>query len=157
MTFSKENSVPLVEESVVVARPPEVVFDFLSKFENLAVYDPFVLASGQVGDGPVGLGTRGRGTSSYMGQRSDWTVEYTEFDPPWRMVSRSIEGRRDVTVTFRFQQVDGGTRVTEQIDVRSGLGFLDKLPDRLVSPVLGWSLRSNLKNLASWLTEHTQA
>ncbi len=148
---------PAVEESVVIARPPELVFDFLSKFENLAVYDPFVLASGQVGDGPVGLGTRGRGTSSYMGQRSDWTVEYTEFDPPRRMVSRSVEGRRDVTVVFRFQPVDGGTRVTEQIEVRSGLGFLDNLPDRLVCLVLGRSLRSNLKNLAKWLTKHPQA
>lgn len=148
---------PAVEESVIIARPPEKVFDFLSKFENLALYDPFVRTSGQVGDGPVGLGTRGRGKSSYMGQRSDWTVEYTEFDPPRRMVSRSVEGRRDVTVTFRFQPVNGGTRVTELIEVRSGLGFLDKLPDRLVSLVLGWSLRSNLKNLAKWLTEHPQA
>ncbi|MET3369613.1 SRPBCC family protein [Arthrobacter sp. M2012083] len=148
---------PAVEESVVIARPPEEVFDFLSKFENLALYDPFVRTSAQVGDGPVGLGTRGRGKSSYMGQSSDWTVEYTEFDPPRRMVSRSVEGRRDVTVTFRFQPVNGGTRVTELIEVRSGLGFLDKLPDRLVSQVLGWSLRSNLKNLANWLTEHSQA
>src|SRR5688572_13962560 len=93
------NAMPVVEESVHIARPQQEVFDFLSRFENLAVYDPFVLASGQVGDGPVGLGTRGRGTSSYMGQRSDWTVEYTDFQPPRRMVSRSVEGKRDVTVT----------------------------------------------------------
>jgi uncharacterized protein YndB with AHSA1/START domain len=146
-----------VEESIVVSRPPQEVFDFLSKFENLAVYDPFVTASRQVDNGPVGLGTRGRGTSRYMGQQSDWTVEYTEFEPPRRMVSRSVEGKRDVTVTFEFQPVDGGTRVTEQIEVRSGLGLLGKLPDPLVNLILGRSLRSNLINLDKWLTEHRQA
>ena len=148
---------PVVEESVVVARPPQEVFDFLSKFENLAFYDPFVTSSGQVGDGPVGLGTRGWGTNSYMGTRSDWIVEYTEFDPPRRMVSRSVEGKSDVTVTFGLQPVDGGTRVTEQIDVRSGMGFLDKLPAPLVSFILARSLRGNLKNLARWLAEHPRA
>jgi carbon monoxide dehydrogenase subunit G len=145
---------PVVEESVHIARPQQEVFDFLSRFENLAVYDAFVLASGQVGDGPVGLGTRGRGTSSYMGQRSDWTVEYTDFQPPRRMVSRSVEGKRDVTVTFVLEPVDGGTRLTEQIEVRSGLGFLDKVPAPLVQFILGWSLRGNLKALAKWLAEH---
>lgn len=73
---------PLVEESVVIARPPQEVFEFLAKFENLSVYDAFVTASGQVGDGPSGLGTRGWGTTRFMGQQSDWTVEYTEFEPP---------------------------------------------------------------------------
>ncbi|HEY9356023.1 MAG TPA: SRPBCC family protein [Arthrobacter sp.] len=145
---------PAVEESVHIALPPREVFDFLSRFENLAVFDRFVLASGQVGDGPVGVGTRGRGTSSYMGQRSDWTIEYTEFQPPRRMVSRSVEGKRDVTVTFGFEPVDGGTRVTERIEVRSGLGFLDKVPAPLVRLLLGWSLRGNLKALAKWLAEH---
>lgn len=148
---------PAVEESVVVALPLEVVFDFLSKFENLAFYDPFVTASGQVGDGPVGLGTRGWGINNYMGQRSDWIVAYTEFDPPRRMVSSSVEGKPDLTVTFSLQPVDGGTRVTEQIEVRSGMGFLDKVPAPLVSFVLARSLRRNLKNLAKWLTEHPPA
>ena len=145
---------PVVEESVHIARPQQEVFDFVSRFENLAVYDRFVVASGQVGDGPVGLGTRGRGTSSYMGQRSDWAVEYTDFQPPRRMVSRSVEGQRDVTVTFMLEPVDGGTRLTEQIEVRSGLGFLDKVPAPLVSFILGRSLRGNLKALAKHLEEH---
>ena len=89
-----------------------------------------------------------------MGQRSDWTVEYTDFQPPRRMVSRSVEGQRDVTVSFTLEPVDGGTRLTELIEVRSGLGFLDKVPAPLVSFILGWSLRGNLKALAKHLAEH---
>lgn len=145
---------PEVEESVLVARPQREVFDFLAKFESLALYDPFVIASAQVGDGPVGLGTRGRGTSRYMGKSADWVMEYTEFEPPRRMVSRSVEGNRDVTVTFECEALDGGTRVTERIEVRSGLGLLDKVPARFVNLILGRSLRGNLKNLGAWLESH---
>ena len=39
---------PVVEESVVIARPPQEVFDFVSKFQNVAVFDSSVTASEQV-------------------------------------------------------------------------------------------------------------
>ena len=86
---------PVVEESVVIARPPQEVFDFVSKFQNVAVFDSSVTSSEQVGDGPLGVGTRGRGTSKVMGRQFDWTVEVTEFDPPRRFAH-----------TFRFTQYD---------------------------------------------------
>ena len=71
---------PVIEVDTHIDRPPQEVFDYLARFENLAVYDAFVTASGQVGDGPVGLGTRGWGKTRFMGQQFAWTVEYTEFD-----------------------------------------------------------------------------
>lgn len=94
---------PVVEESVVIALPQQDVFDFLAQFENLSVYDAFVTGSGQVGDGPPGLGTRGWGTTRFMGQQFDWVVEFTEFEPPRRMMSRSVGGGRDLTATFTLE------------------------------------------------------
>jgi carbon monoxide dehydrogenase subunit G len=145
---------PGVQESVTIARPPQEVFEFLANFENLSAFDAFVTASGQVGDGPPGLGTRGRGTTRYMGQQFDWMVEFTEFEPPRRMVSRSVEGKRDVTATFTLEPADGGTRVTERLEAGAVGGFLDKLPDALVNRLLGRSLRGNLKTLSRVLAEH---
>lgn len=145
---------PLVEESVVIARSPQEVFEFLAKFENLSVYDAFVSVSGQVGDGPPALGTRGRGTTRFMGQQSDWTVEYTEFEPPRRMVSRSVEGDRDITATFTLEPVNGGTRVTERLETGAMGGLLGRLPDPLVNRLLSRSLRRNLKTLSRVLAEH---
>lgn len=145
---------PVVEESVVIARPPQEVFDFLAEFKNLSVYDAFVSVSGQVGDGPPGLGTRGWGTTRFMGQQSDWTVEYTEFEPPRRMVSRTVEGTRDVTATFTLETADGGTRVTERLEAGAMGGFLDKLPEPLVNRLLGRSLRGNLITLSRVLAVH---
>ncbi len=149
---------PVVEESVVIARPPQEVFDFLSKFENIAVYDSSVTASEQIGDGPLGVGTRGRGTSKIMGRQFDWTVEITEFDPPRRMVSRSVEGKLDFTVTLTLEPADGGTRLTQRINAESGLGgVFGKLADSLVERAQGRTVRANLETLAEWLVEHPQS
>ncbi|MEW1810332.1 SRPBCC family protein [Pseudarthrobacter phenanthrenivorans] len=148
---------PVVEESAVIARPPQEVFDFLSKFDNTAAYDSSVTASEQVGDGPVGMGTRGRGTSKILGRRFDWTVEVVEFDPPRRMVSRSVEGKLNFTVTFTLEPADGGTRVTQRIDADSGLGgIFGKMADPLVERAQGRTVRANLETLAEWLAEHPQ-
>ena len=145
---------PGVLESVTIARPPQEVFDFLANFENLSAFDAFVTASGQVGDSPPGLGTRGRGTTRFMGQQFDWMVELTEFEPPRRMVSRSVEGKRDVTATFTLEPADGGTRVTERIETGAMGGLLGRLPDPLVNRLLGRSLRGNLKTLSRVLAEN---
>jgi carbon monoxide dehydrogenase subunit G len=150
--------VPVVEESVVIARPPQEVFDFLSRFENIAVYDSSVTASEQIGDGPLGVGSRGRGTSKIMGRQFDWTTEITEFDPPRRMVSRSVEGKLEFTVTLTLEPADGGTRLTQRIDAESGLGgVFGKLADSLVERAQGRTVRANLETLAEWLVEHPQS
>ncbi|MGG6380120.1 SRPBCC family protein [Paenarthrobacter sp. NEAU-H11] len=149
---------PVVEETVVIPRPQQEVFDFLSKFENIAVYDSSVTSSGQIGDGPLGVGSRGRGTSQIMGRQFDWTAEITEFDPPRRMVSRSVEGKLDFTITITLEPADGGTRVTERIEAASGLGgIFGKLADPLVERAQGRTVRANLETLAEWLAEHPQS
>ena len=147
---------PRVEESVVTARPQQEVFDFLADFGNLAAYDALVTKSGQVGDGPPGLGTRGRGTTRFMGKESDWTVEYTEFEPPRRMVSRSVEGDRDITATFILEPAGNGTRVTERLETPDLGGLIGRMPDALVNRLLARALRRNLKTLAQVLDGHRQ-
>jgi uncharacterized protein YndB with AHSA1/START domain len=154
----EENPMPVVEESVVIARPPQEVFNFLSKFENIAVFDSSVTASEQVGDGPVGKGSRGRGSSKVMGRKFDWTIEYAEFDPPRRIVSRAVEGKLDFTVTLTMEPADGGTRLTQRIDAASGLGgIFGKVADPLVERAQGRTVRANLETLAEYLEEHPEA
>jgi hypothetical protein len=60
---------PVVEESVVIARPPEEVFDYLAQADNLPVWDSSIVQAEQVGTGPVGVGTRWRGASKILGRR----------------------------------------------------------------------------------------
>lgn len=92
-----------------------------------------------------------------MGRRFDWTVEVVEFDPPRRMVSRSVEGKLNFTVRFTLEPAGGGTRVTQRIDADSGLGgIFGKIADPLVERAQGRTVRANLETLAEWLVEHPQ-
>ena len=54
---------PVIDETVVIARPPGEVFDFLMLAENQPRWDSSMLECAQIGDGTVTVGTRYRGAS----------------------------------------------------------------------------------------------
>lgn len=149
---------PVVEESVVIARPPEEVFDYLAKADNLPVWDSSIVQAEQVGAGPVGVGTRWRGASKILGRRFEWTTELTEFDRPRRSSSRSVEGKLQFTVTIRLEPADGGTRFTYRVDAASGLGgVFGRLADPFVERAQARTVRANLETLAELLAKGSQA
>lgn len=148
---------PTIEESVIIARPPEDVFDFISNSANVAVWDSSIASAEQIGDGPFGVGTRTRGTSKIMGRHFDWTVEATEYEPPTRLVSTSVEGRMTFTVTNIVEAVDGGSRFTYRIDAESGLGgVFGRMADPFIQKAQARTVRANMESLAELLVEHPE-
>ncbi|RZU64865.1 carbon monoxide dehydrogenase subunit G [Microterricola gilva] len=148
---------PTIEESVFIARPPEEVFDFISTSANIPVWDSSVVAAEQIDDGPLGVGTRTRGTSKIMGRRFDWTVEATEHDPPTRLTSVSVEGRMAFTVTSTVEGVEGGSRFTYRIDAESGLGgVFGRMADPFIQKAQARTVRANMESLAELLVEHPE-
>jgi carbon monoxide dehydrogenase subunit G len=155
---AKEQLMPVVEESVVIARPPEEAFDFIIKPENIPVWDSSVLKAEQEGSGPYGMGTHTRGTSKIMGRHFDWTSEVVEFDPPRRCVNRSVGGSLEFTITEECEPVEGGTRFTYRIDAGAGLGgVFGRLADPFVERAQARTVRANLETLAELLAEHPDA
>jgi uncharacterized membrane protein len=149
---------PVVEESVIIAQRPDVVFDYLSKTENLSVWDSSLLQAEQIGTDPVGVGTRSRGTSKILGRRFEWTTEVTEFDPPRRLSFRSVEGKVNFSVTNVLEPVDGGTQYTYRVDAESGLGgVFGLLADPIVQRAQARTVRANLGTLADVLAEQPSA
>jgi ligand-binding SRPBCC domain-containing protein len=148
---------PTVEESTHISRPPQEVFSFLSKSENIPVWDSSVVHAETVGDGPVGLGTRATGTSKVLGRKFDWTAEITEFQPPDRFKYSSVDGPLEFTITNTLAPEDDGTRFTYRIDAASGLGgVFGKLADRLVETAQARTVRANLETLSELLAEHPE-
>ena len=142
---------PVVEESVVIARPPEEVFDYLAQADNLPVWDSSIVQAEQVG-------TRWRGASKILGRRFEWTTELTEFDRPRRSSSRSIEGKLQFTVTLLLAPADDGTRFTYRVDAASGLGgVFGRLADPFVERAQARTVRANLETLAELLAKNPQA
>jgi carbon monoxide dehydrogenase subunit G len=145
---------PVIEESVFIARPPQDVFDFINDPNNIPVWDASVVKAEQVGSGPVGVGTRTRGTSKIMGIHFDWTTEQAEFDPPTRAVVNSIEGRMSFTVTDMLEPVEGGTNFTYRVDAAAGLGgIFGRLADPFIERAQARTVRANLATLAELLAE----
>jgi carbon monoxide dehydrogenase subunit G len=145
----------VVEESTFVHRTPKEVFDFLARPANLPVWDNSIVDAEQIGHEAVGAGTRVKGTSKILGRRFDWVTEYAAYDPPRRLVSRSIEGRLHFTVTNTLEPEGDGTRLTWRVEATPGLGgVFGKLADPLVERAHARTVRGNLETLTEVLTEH---
>jgi uncharacterized membrane protein len=145
--------VPTVEESVLIQRSPEEVFDYVGTAQNLPVWDSSILEAEQVDSGPLRVGTRWRGASKVLGRRFEWTTEVVELDSPTTTVSRSVEGKLQFTVTNTFEPAAGGTRFTYKVDAESGLGgIFGRLADPIVEKAQRRTVRANLDTLAELLT-----
>ena len=147
---------PVVEERVFIARPPQDIFDYIIETENIPVWDVSIIKAEQVGTGPVGLGTRARGTSKIMGRRFDWTTETTDFEPPKRIINTSVEGQIHFTVTTVLEAAPGGTMLIYRIDAESGLGgVFGRLADPFIEKAQARTVRANLETLAELLVQQT--
>ena len=147
----------VVEEGVVIGRPPEEVYAYLESAENLPVWDSSILEAEQVGTGPVEAGTRWRGVSKILGRRFDWTTEVVEAAPPTMFRSRSVEGPMSFEVTTTLTAEGEGTRVTYRVEAASGLGgIFGRLADPLVEKAHRRTVRANLDTLAELLTQRSE-
>ncbi|MEO5709966.1 MAG: SRPBCC family protein [Nocardioidaceae bacterium] len=145
---------PVVEEDVFIARPPEEVFDFIATAENLPVWDSSTLEAEQISPGPVEVGTRWTGVSKILGRRFDWTTEIVELEYPTRTKTRAVEGNLRFEVTNTFEAQEGGTHYTYKVEADPGLGgVFGRLADTLVEKVQGRTVRANLDTLAELLTQ----
>jgi uncharacterized protein YndB with AHSA1/START domain len=145
---------PVVEESVFIARPPQDVFDFIADSANLTVWDVSIVKAEQIGTGPVGLGTRSRGTSKIMGRHFDWTTEFTDFEPPKHIISTCVEGQIKFSVSEVLEPAPGGTKLTYRIDAESGLGgVFGRLADPFITKAQARTVRANLETLAELLVQ----
>ncbi len=149
---------PVIEDSIFIAQPPDVVFEYVSKPENLPEWDSSIVQAEQVGTGPVEVGSRARGMSKILGRRFEWTTEVVELDPPRRASFRSVEGKLNFSVTNVLEPVDGGTRYTYRVEAESGLGgIFGRLAEPIVERAQGRTVRANLETLADVLGQQQSA
>ena len=98
-----------IDDSIVVRRPLDDVFDFYADPMGGALVDPRVRVT-VLADGPVGVGTRSRVQKG----RQTFEVEITEYERPAMLSFRmSMPGRSEtIDITQRFAAAPDGTRVS---------------------------------------------
>ena len=91
--FAFHEGPPVVEHaSLVIHRPPEMIFRFIGErfFANYPRWSPEVQELRQIGSGPVRAGTRARQVRVDLGHRSESVFAVTIFDPGRRICFEGV-------------------------------------------------------------------
>jgi uncharacterized protein YndB with AHSA1/START domain len=101
-----------VEQSFLVRRPPDVVFDYVADPAKLGEWQTNKTHVEPLSPGRPGLGTRFlERTRPRRGRPFEQVVELTQFDRPRRVQVHVVEGPYPLDGTWTFEPQDAGTRV----------------------------------------------
>jgi uncharacterized protein YndB with AHSA1/START domain len=137
------------QASIRIDRPLMEVFTYASDPANMPRWAGEVLETELLSPGPLGVGSRARGVGKLLGRRLDVTIEITAFEPGRRFAFKSVAGPASSENSLTFDEVDGGTRITETVEAELA-GFLG-LADALVGRALNRQFETNLANLKDLL------
>lgn len=100
-----------IEGEIVIARPPEAVFDFVADECNEPRFNPKMVRAEKISPGPIGLGTRFRAEVTSRGRPLEMVIEFTAYERPRRLSSSTRMSGMDVHGTLTFDAVPEGTRM----------------------------------------------
>jgi uncharacterized membrane protein len=133
---------PSAENSVVINRPRSEVFDFVANHDNDPRWRPGVAdiarASGQ-GQGEVWR----QGMKGPMGRRIDADFEVTAYQEGTLLAFRTLAGPVQPEGSYRFEDADGGTRVS--FSLSADLRGMQKL----MAPMVSKSMRNEVGALSN--------
>jgi uncharacterized membrane protein len=103
------------EHTVVVERPPDEVFAYLTDLSNLPSWQ-----SGSVEvrkpEGSLGVGTSYVQVLSFLGKRIETTLEVVEFEPGRRFSLKTLSGPIPFEVRHALQPAENGTTLTVTLE-----------------------------------------
>ncbi len=109
----------------------DAAFDYVADFANSMHWDPGVVTSERIDEGPVGVGARYR-LGVHLGRRvAPMEYRISAFDRPRRVVLIGTGSGVSAVDEIRFEPTGTGTRIDYSADIRLG-GVL-----RLAQPFLG--------------------
>lgn len=138
-----------IEHSVVINRPIEGVFAFVSDIEKLPQWAAEIVEVKIVSEGPVGVGTTFSDVVKEFGRRIEATLEVTEYEPNSKLTFKAIAGPIPVEVRHIFEAVEGGTKVT--LVQKAEVGGFFKLAEPLLARMAQRQTETDLSNLKNLL------
>lgn len=104
-----------VEHSIVINKPVEQVWNFLTEFRNTPKWDIGVLETKQISEGPAGLGTTFQNIGPFLGRNSVREYKVTEYEPNKKVAVKLITQEkfiREAEVSYTFNPAKNGTILT---------------------------------------------
>jgi uncharacterized membrane protein len=110
-----------VEASVVIDRPLEACFAYLTDLTNDLEWRREWIDAEKMTDGPHGVGARYRLTGALLGRRMATEYETIAYEPNRLAAWKAVSGPLPLTFSRAFEAVEGGTRVTMRYEGDSRL------------------------------------
>ena len=123
----REEAVITANHTVDIARPAQVVFDFVRDQRNEPKWHTDVLEVDP--QEPLELGSTVTWTVKFMGT-NQYVIEVTALDAPRSIRIETRDGPTKPTLTHRFESDDGATRYTRTVSIPEE-GML-----RIVGPIM---------------------
>jgi uncharacterized protein YndB with AHSA1/START domain len=120
-----------VEGEIIIARPVDEVFDFVADERNEPGYNPRMVRAEHVSSVPIGAAAQFQTELRTMGRTMPMTVEFTRFERPRLLASKTTSSIMETEGALTFESVAAGTRMRWSWDVRPR-GAL-----KLLTPLVG--------------------
>jgi carbon monoxide dehydrogenase subunit G len=144
----KERLVATFENTVMIGRPIEEVFGFLSDFENVPRWNDAIVETHKVSQGPVDVGTIYQQVRS-VPSRSEERFEVTAYDPPRQLEIQGQLGPFPSRLAYALDAAPEGTRVTNTVELE--LRGPGRLLGRVAVPRVRAAVAANLRKLKELL------
>lgn len=138
-----------IEINLVINRPVEEVFAFVSNSENLPRWRSTSLEVKKTSEGPFGVGSTFRGRFTFLGRQFEGNIVVTGYEPNRVYVSKIAEGPFPLETAYTLEPVENGTNVTFVVEGEPG-GFF-KLAEPLVVSMARRAYDTDLQNLKEML------
>ena len=136
------------ENTVVITRPIEEVFAFLSDLENIPKWNYAIVETRKVSEGPVGQGTVYRQVRS-VPNRSEERLEVTALTPPSHLEIQGQLGPFPSRLSYSLDALPEGTRVTNSVELE--LRGPGRVLGRVAVPRVRDAVATNLRKLKELL------
>jgi carbon monoxide dehydrogenase subunit G len=146
----EERLMATFENTVMIGRPIEEVFGFLSDFENVPTWNYAISETRKLSEGPVGVGTIYQQVRS-VPSRSEERFEVTVYDPPRQLEIRGQLGPFPSRLSYALVTVPEGTRVTNSAELE--LRGPGRLLGRVAVPRVRDAVAANLRKLKELLEQ----
>jgi uncharacterized membrane protein len=135
------------ENTVYIDRPIDVVFAFLSDFENIPKWNYYVLDVGQLSESPIGVGT----TYHQVRKTDEQVFRITEFEPNHTVAVKTLpQSSPDFARKFTLNEEGNTTRIRDEWKLDTGR---PTILERLIGRRVKSAVAENLTKLKELLEE----
>ncbi len=140
-----------VHASTVVHKPIQEVFDYAASPANGPAFIPNLNENSNIQPEQPGVGQKFDWRFNMAGVDLRGKAEVTEYNSPHNVKIVST-GDSNSTWVYSFEEADGGTKVTLEVDYEVAQGVMQKMADKLVIDKLNQrSAEQSLENLKTIL------